>query len=189
MTALINKKMKKINKSIYLIFTTFLLITSLGFTQNIEQLDSLNDNLFIAAREIMTSAETCALITLDHEGLPRVRAMDPFQPESDFTVWFGTNPNTRKVDQIKKDSRVTLYYLGSDGSGYVTIHGIAQIVNNQKEKEKRWKAEWESFYPNKPEDFILIKVTPEWMEVISYARGVIGDPVTWEPPRVIFNSK
>ena len=67
------------------------------------------------------------------------------------------------------------------------IHGIAEIVNNQKEKEKRWKAEWESFYPNKSEDFILIKVSHEWMEVISYAHGVIGDPITWESPRVIFD--
>ncbi len=181
--------MKKIKKSIGLIFTIFLLIPSVGFSQNSEHLDSLNNKLIIAAREIMTSARTCALITLDQEGRPRVREMDPFLPESDFTVWFGTNPKSRKVAQIKKDPRVTLYYLESDASGYVMIHGIAQIVNNQKEKEKRWKAEWESFYPNKPEDYILIKVSPEWMEVISYTRGVVGDPVTWEPPRVIFDSK
>lgn len=175
--------------SIHLIFIIFLLIPSVGFNQNKEHLDSLNNKLIIAAREIMTSAKTCALITLDHEGSPRVRTMDPFLPESDFTVWFGTNPKSRKVDQIKKDPRVTLYYLQSDGSGYVMIHGTAQIVNNQKEKEKRWKVEWESFYPNKSEDFMLIKVSPEWMEVISYAHGVVGDPITWETPRVIFDSK
>ena len=97
--------MKKINKSIYLIFTIFLLIPSVGFNQNNEHLDSLNNKLINAAKEIMTSAETCALITLDHEGRPRVRAMDPFLPESDFTVWFGTNPKSRKVDQIKKKKK------------------------------------------------------------------------------------
>ena len=55
----------------------------------------------------MISAKTCALITLDSEGRPRVRVMDPFIPENDFTVWFGTNPKTRKVEQIKNnpDSR------------------------------------------------------------------------------------
>jgi len=184
-----NNKMKKISKSIYLIFTAFLLIPSVVCTQNIEPLDSLNNKLINTAREIMTSAKTCALITLDKEGRPRVRTMDPFAPESDFTVWFGTNPKSRKVDQIKKDSRVTLYYIENDGSGYVMIHGIAQTVNNQEEKEKRWKVEWEAFYPNKYEDFLLIKVSPEWMEVISYSHGVLGDPITWEPPKVIFDSK
>ena len=181
--------MKKINKAIYLIFTLILLIPSLGLTQDLEESDSLNNKVLIAAREIMTSAKTSALITLDDEGRPRVRAMDSFLPESDFTVWFGTNPKSRKVEQIKKDPRVTLYYLESNDSGYVMIHGIAQIVNDPKEKEKRWKVEWESFYPNKTEDYILIRVTPEWMEVSSYAYSLEGDPITWEPSSVKFNSK
>ena len=179
--------MKRINNSICLNLTILLAIPSLGFSQNSENSDSVNNKLINAAREIMSSAETCALITLDHEGRPRVRAMDPFLPESDFTVWFGTNIKSRKVEQIKKDPRVTLYYLEKDGSGYVMVHGIAQIVNNQKEKDKRWKVEWEAFYPNKSEDYLLIKVSPEWMEVISYAHGVIGDPITWESPKVIFD--
>jgi general stress protein 26 len=181
--------MKKLNKSIFLIFTLFLLIPSLGFNQNRESLDSLNQKLTVAAREIMTSAGTCALITLDDEGRPRVRVMDPFLPENDFTVWLGTNPKSRKVDQIKKDPRVSLYYIENNGSGYVMIHGIAKIVNDQKEKEKRWKVEWEAFYPDKSEDFTLIKVSPEWMEVISYSHGIVGDPTTWEAPSIIFNSQ
>lgn len=69
------------------------------------------------------------------------------------------------------------------------IHGIAEIVNDQKEKDKRWKAEWEAFYPNKTKDFMLIKVTPEWMEVVSYTHGILGDPVTWEPSKLVFDSQ
>ena len=178
--------MKKI---IYLIVAVLFLMPSTGFNQIIKLQDSINNKLKKAAREIMTSAGTCALITIDQKGRPRVRVMDPFVPESDFTVWFGTNPNSRKVDQIKKDPKVTLYYLDSDGSGYVMIHGTAQIVIDQEEKEKRWKVEWEAFYPNKTEDYLLIKVSPEWLEVISYTRGIAGDPTTWEPPTVLFDSK
>jgi len=179
--------MKKIYKSSPLMFIIFLLIPFLGFNQTKDHFDSEDQKIINAAREIMASVETCALITIDEEGRPRVRAMDPFLPESDFTVWFGTNPKSRKVNQIKKDARVTLYYLGSNSSGYVMIHGIAELVNTQNDKEKRWKAEWDAFYPNKPEDYMLIKVSPEWMEVISYAHGVIGDPITWESPKVIFD--
>jgi general stress protein 26 len=184
-----NKNMKKINKAIYLIFTLIFLIPSMGLAQDMEESDSLNNKVLIVAREIMTNTKTSALITLDDEGRPRVRAMDSFLPESDFTVWFGTNPKSRKVEQIKKDPRVTLYYLESNNSGYVMIHGKAQIVNDPKEKEKRWKDEWEAFYPNKSEDYILIRVTPEWMEVSSYAYGLQGDPITWEPSSVKFKSK
>ena len=181
--------MKLLIKSIWLTFSILILLPSNGLSQKSESTDSLKNELINAAREIMTSVNTCALITIDYEGSPRVRVMDPFLPENDFTVWFGTNSKSRKVDQIKNNPKVTLYYLDSDESGYVTIHGIAQIVNDKLEKEKRWKDEWEAFYQNKTNDYRLIKVSPEWMEVISYSRDIFGDSITWEPPAVIFDSK
>ena len=181
--------MDALKKSIYFLFSFFLLTPSLGFSQNQESRDSLNIELTNAAREIMTAAGTCALITLDKEGRPRARAMAPFLPENDFTVWFGTNSKSRKVNQIKNDSRVTLYYLDDDASGYVMIQGEAELVNDKKEKEKRWKDEWEAFYPNRPEGYLLIKVTPKWMEVSSNKRGIKSDSVTWQPATLHFNSK
>jgi general stress protein 26 len=179
--------MKPSRNPIFLIVLILLFIPFKNFSQNIEVKDSSKVELMTAAREIMTAAGTCALITLDKEGRPRVRVMDPFLPESDFTIWFGTNPKSRKVDQIKKNPKVTLYYLDSDASGYVMIHGIAQLVNGQKEKEKYWKDAWKNFYPNNPEDYLLIKVSPEWMELISVACGINGDPTTWKPPIVLFD--
>ncbi|MCP4460011.1 MAG: pyridoxamine 5'-phosphate oxidase family protein [Cytophagales bacterium] len=151
--------------------------------------DSSRIGLISAAREIMTKAGTCALITLDEEGRPRVRVMDPFLPESDLTVWFGTNPKSRKVNQIKNDPRVTLYYLDNSESGYVMIHGVAQLVDDPLEKKVRWKEEWTAFYPNKSENYLLIKVSPSWMELVSYRHGILGDTVTWQPPKVIFDNK
>ena len=179
--------MKYLSKSICILFLTLLFIPFPSFGQNLPPKDSVNIRLMTVAKEIMTAAGTCALITIDKEGRPRVRVMDPFLPESDFTVWFGTNPKSRKVDQIKKNPKVTLYYLDSDASGYVMIHGIAQLVDGKEEKEKYWKDAWEAFYPNKPEDYLLIKVSPEWMEVISVTRGINGDPTTWKPPVVLFD--
>jgi general stress protein 26 len=150
---------------------------------------SLQLKIETAALEIMTSVKTCALITLDEEDRPRVRAMDPFLPEKDFTVWFGTNPNSRKVEQIKNNSKVTLYYLENESNGYVMIQGNAELVNNQEEKDKRWKPKWEAFYTNREDDYLLIKVTPEWMEVVSYTHNLVGDTISWEPPIVIFDKK
>ncbi len=181
--------MKSLIKSIYLVSAILLLLPIKVSSQNIGPVVTSNNRLISAAREIIIAAGTCALITLDEEGRSRVRTMDPFIPGNDLSVWFGTNPKSRKVNQIKKDPRVTLYFLDSDASGYVTIHGIAQLVDDPREKEKRWKEEWKAFYPNRPEGYLLIKVTPEWMEVISYTRGIFGDSITWQPPIVLFNTK
>jgi general stress protein 26 len=155
------------------------------FSQNIELNDTTKDKLIIAAREIMDASSTCALITLDYEFVPMVRIMDPFPPESDFTVWFGTKAESRKVNHIKNNPNVSLYYQDSDTSGYVVIHGKAQIIDDQKEKQKRWKEAWETFYNR--EGYLLIKVSPEWMEILSTTRGIIGDQKTWQTPIVRFD--
>lgn len=180
--------MKPLRKSICFICQILLLLPLTCSGQIIDPDDSQNIKLISSAKEIMTAAGTCALITLDEEGRPRVRTMDPFAPESDFTVWFGTNSKSRKVNQISRDPRVTLYYLDGDASGYVMIHGIAQLVDDPKEKEKRWKDEWETFYPDRTEGYLLIKVSPIWMEVSSFTRGIAIDTITWQPPILLFDS-
>jgi general stress protein 26 len=181
--------MKSLPRLTLLFFLVLLFAPVKGISQKAEPKDTINTRLINAAKDIMTSARYCALITLDEEGRPRVRVMDPFAPEDNLTVWFGTNPKTRKVGQIMKDPRVTLYYLDKDASGYVMIHGTAGIVDDQKEKEAHWKEEWNAFYPNYPEGYLLIKVTPDWMEVISYTRNITGDSITWQPPIVSFDRK
>jgi len=165
-----------------------LLSSFYGLGQNKKLDEESKSKIVTAAKEIMMSAPTCTLITIDDQGRPRARAMDPFAPEDDFTIWLGTNPKSRKVGQIKNDDRVTLYYLDHDDSGYVMIHGNAKIIEDQVEKEKHWKEEWKAFYPNKRDTFVLIKVTPEWLEVISNTRGILGNKDTWEPQKVIFES-
>jgi len=167
-------------------FSIFLLISFNSFGQEPAHKDYSEEVLTKAAIDIIEGAGTCALITLDASGLPSVRVMDPFLPESDFTIWFGTNPKSRKVNQIKNNPKVTLYYLEKNSSGYVVIHGTATLVNDQSEKNKWWKTEWDAFYPNNTDAYQLIKVSPQRMEVISYTHSIIGDPKTWEVPVVIF---
>lgn len=164
-----------------------LALSTLSFSQNKNQVKASTDEIKNAAREIIKSAGTCALITIDSEGGPRARTMETLVPESDFVIWFGTNPKSRKVAQIRSNPKVTLYYLDSDGSGYVMLYGNAELINDEVAKEAHWREEWEVFYPNKNEDYILIKVTPEWMEVISNSRGIFGDSDTWEVPKILFD--
>ena len=110
-----------------------------------QKADSAKSKLLLAAREIIGTTTTCALITLDEKGMPRVRSMDPFAPETDFTIWLATNPKSRKVAEIKKNPMVTLFYQDKSDQGYVSIRATAQLVNDQREKDKRWKEAWKDF--------------------------------------------
>jgi general stress protein 26 len=143
--------------------------------------------LIAAARETITAARYCALITLDSSGRPQARTLDPFPPDGNMVVWLATNPRSRKVAEIGRNPRVTLYYFDREGQAYVTISGTARLVNDPKEKAKRWKDEWKDFYPDRTRDYLLIVVKPERLEVVNVKKGIVGDPNTWKPPSVDFN--
>ena len=134
----------------------------------------------------MITARYCALITIDANGRAQVRTMDPFPPDENLVVWLGTNPKSRKVREIRKNARVALYYFDSASQGYVSISGIARIVDDPKEKARHWKEEWKGFYLDRDKGYVLIAVTPEKLEVVIEKKGIIGDPKTWTPPSVTF---
>lgn len=142
--------------------------------------------LLAAARDVIAAARYATLITLDAAGHPQARAIDPFTPDDDFVVWIGTNRRTRKVGEILRDPRVTLYYFDELSAAYVTIRGTARVVTDPEDTARRWKPEWEAYYPDRAADYVLIAVTPRRLEIVSEQLGIVGDPLTWAPPAVEF---
>ena len=176
--------MKYSNYYSNIIFSVFFLLSLASCFQNKKTTESTALSLKEVAREIMVNANTCALITVDSLNRPRVRMMGTLKPGEDFTVDFGTNPKSRKVAQIQQN---TVYYTEAGNSGYVMLQGKAHLVNDSKEKETRWKTDWKQFYPNYPDDYLLIKVRPTWLEVVSYKHNIISGSDTWEPQKIVFD--
>jgi len=145
--------------------------------------DADRERVLAAARETMSSVRYCSLVTLDADGAPQARAMDPFAPEPDLTVWLGTNAFTRKVEQIRRDPRVTLFYFDPEGPAYVTVVGEARLVDDPAEKARRFKPEWNAFYEDahSGDDYLLIRVQPRRVEVVSAPNEIASDPRAWKP--------
>jgi len=144
------------------------------------------DELIAAAREIMTTTRYCALITADRSGRANARAMDAFSPDENMIVWFGTNPLSRKVSEIRRNPRVALYYFDRENQAYVSIQGIARLVNEPKEKARHWKDDWKAFYPDRDKSYLLIEVRPVRLEVVNTKTGIVGTSRDWQPPSVNF---
>ena len=145
-----------------------------------------DDDLLASARQVINDSNFVALMTQDTAGRSRSRVMDPLPPDEDFVIWMGTNPLSRKVEEIQRDPRVTLHWFRPDPPGYVTLHGRATLVDDPAAKKKYWKADWASHYANRDEALLLIRVQPEWLEVIDPNAGVVANPRTWTPNRVDF---
>jgi general stress protein 26 len=145
------------------------------------------DSLLNAARIIIDSANCRVLITVDENGKPHAREMSPYQIEKDWVIWFGTSPISRKVKQIQNNPDVVVYYYDSDGLSYVSIAGKASLVNDPDMKAKYWKESWNVFYPDRDKDYILIQVTPENIEVVSFKYNIFWGP-NWAPQSFDFVS-
>ncbi len=142
------------------------------------------DAVLKAAREVISAARYATLATIDDlGGYPYTRVVDPFEPEPDFTIWIGTNADSRKVQQIARNPRISLLYFHAPREHYVAIVGSATVVRDPAEKARRFKPEWAAFYKegSSGEDYVLIKVAPLRLEVVAESLGMKNDPATWQP--------
>jgi len=136
-----------------------------------------------AAADVMQRARYCALVTIGEDGQPQARVVDAFAPDDDLTVWIATKPVTRKVGQIRADPRVTLFYFDPGGPDYVTLLGTAELVTDAAARRAHWKPAWAGFYEdeNRGDDYLLIRVKPHRLEIVSARHKIAGDPETWRP--------
>ncbi len=102
-----------------------------------------------AATDIIQKAHYCTFITIDEDGQPQARMVDPIAPDADFTIWFATNPLTRKVDQVRRNPKVTLSCFDAATSSYVTVLGRGDLVTDVTEKQRHWKTDWAAIYPER----------------------------------------
>jgi len=141
-----------------------------------------------AAIDIVQKAHYCTFITIAEDGQPQARIVDPITPDASFRIWFATNPLTRKVHQVRRNPRVTLLCFDTSTSSYVTVLGRGELVTDSVEKQRHWKADWANIYPQGAanDEFMLIRITPARVEVVSESRGMNGDAKTWLPLSIDF---
>lgn len=139
--------------------------------------------IIAGAKEIMQAARYCTLVTIGQDGQPQARIVDPFPPDSALTIWMATSPVTRKVQDIRRDARVTLVYFNPAAFEYVTLIGTAALDTDSLHKAGHWKSEWAGLYKNqnRGEDYILLRFSPTRLEIASQMRGMFNDPKTLRP--------
>jgi PPOX class probable F420-dependent enzyme len=139
--------------------------------------------LLQVARQVIQKARYATLTTVGEDGHPQARIVDPFPAEDGMVVWIATNARTRKVAQIRREARVSLLYFDAAGPSYVTLLGRAELVRDPAQKARWWKEEWAAFYKdrNRGDDYLLLRVKPTRLEIVSERDGVVNDPQTWQP--------
>jgi general stress protein 26 len=159
------------------------------------------EEILKAARLLMESDENVALVTVDANGQPRVRTVRAFltdvdeaDPRSAVTVWVMTRNSTRKVEQIRRHREVTLYFNDDPKVSYLTVMGTATIHTNPDHPaiesilaRKTLEGYAEYFWPEYPNDFVMIEIRPKWIEFMG--PGISNHPEHWRPQAVEFGKQ
>ena len=116
-------------------------------------------------RKLTEDIDFCMLTTID-AGHMRSRPMSTQQTEFDGDLWFFTDDNTHKIDEIAKDNRVCAAYAKPASDTYVSISGRAEVVRDPAQMEELWSPVLKAWFPDGLEDphLCLLKVTAEQAE-------------------------
>ncbi len=142
------------------------------------------ESVLNVAQQTITNAGCASLITVDESGHPSSRAVAAFPPDADIArIIIGTHPDSRKSAHVLKDPRVLMSYVDNSNRGYVTVIGKAHIDEGSEERNAYWVDGFSAFFPGGPDsdDYQLMIVVPERLEVRSFGLKVAEDPTRWSP--------
>ena len=103
------------------------------------------------------------LTTLDAQGNLHGRPMYTCEPGNDGALWFFTENDAQKVQEIQANNRVGLGYSDPGSATYVTIAGTASVSDDKQKIKDLWREDFRGFFPKGSDDptIGLIKVTIE----------------------------
>lgn len=127
--------------------------------------------------ELMETSKAAILTTIDSEGYPITRAMFNLRnteqfPElseffnkqgNEFIIYISTNTSSSKVEHIKANPKISVYYCDPETFKGVMFGGEVDIVVDMDIKSKIWLDWWTRYYPEGLEDpdYTLLKLNPK----------------------------
>ncbi|MEO6490426.1 MAG: pyridoxamine 5'-phosphate oxidase family protein [Ferruginibacter sp.] len=114
-------------------------------------------------KELTNEINICLFCTdiQNHKGAT-ARPMATQQSERDNYLWFISDRNSDKNKEVISDNKVQLFYSDSNKSSFITINGIASVVNDKNKIEELWEPLFKTWFQGGKDDpnISLIKVEP-----------------------------
>ncbi len=92
------------------------------------------------------------LTTVDEEGGLRSRPMATQQMEFDGNLWFFTGRDTAKIHEVDREHHVNVSYADPDGNRYVSVSGMASLVQDKGKAEELWNPAYKAWFPQGLDD-------------------------------------
>ena len=106
------------------------------------------------------------MLTTVAEGKLHSRPMSTQELDENGDLWFFTNDNSRKIDEVGGDNRVNAAYSDPDSNTYVSVFGTARVVKDRKKMEELWNPIHKAWFPEGLDDphICLLQINVEEAE-------------------------
>ena len=111
------------------------------------------------------------LITIDESGCPKGRMMENMPLGDDLVFWFATGAQSKKVEEIKKNPKASVFVYRPGDHSSISVMGNAEVVTSDVIRSEKWKEKWTAFWKGGPADpnYNLIKVVPKKIVYLDFA--------------------
>jgi general stress protein 26 len=100
--------------------------------------------------ELVEGFETAMLVTRTSDGQLRARPLSVAAVDPDGVVYFSTNVESPKADEIEADARVVVTF--QKAKKYASLSGTAHLSRERTLVERLWKEDWKVWFPAGPRD-------------------------------------
>ena len=147
--------------------------------------------------DLIRQIRIALLTTFGSEGAFHTRPVQTLGVEDDGILWFFTDLNSGKADELRADMRVSLGYADIASNRYVAVSGVGTVKRDPHRAQELWQVEQRACYPAGPLDqrLGLLRVAIERAEYwiapgrASYLFAAVEAAATGTPAKVIGENK
>jgi general stress protein 26 len=126
---------------------------------------------------LIKDVRVCMLTTAESDGTLRSRPMATQELKGDFDgiLWFFTEIDSGKVDEVERERHVNLAYSKPGDQVYVSISGNARVVRDRVKAAELWTPVLKAWFPRGLEDpqLALLRVEATEAEYWEAPHGAV----------------
>jgi len=107
-----------------------------------EKQEAVNQGL-----ELVNSSTIAMLGTNGEDGFPHIKAMLKMVNQGLKKIWFSTNTSSKRVEQIKKNPKVCVYFVDPNEFKGLMLVGNIKILQDKSSRQRLWREGFERYYP------------------------------------------
>ncbi|HEY1891388.1 MAG TPA: pyridoxamine 5'-phosphate oxidase family protein [Steroidobacteraceae bacterium] len=146
----------------------------------------------VRLKELIDSIRIGLLTTVDLDGTLHTRPVQTLRCDLDGTLWFFTDHQSPKAQELAHDMRVSVSYSDSSKRLYVAVAGHAEILRDKVLAAQLWTLGQRAWYPKGLDDehLSILRVATERAEyweapgAASYLLAAITAMATGRPTTV-----